>query len=191
MHRRGLLVLPLLLAVSGAVPATAGQLRPEEAKRFVAGKTFSYTCFEGTRGAGRINGDGSVAGMIQIKGRGPRYVTLPPGTIRVSPSSICASVRGVAFQPCFNVVQTSNVSFRGSVSGLGFAYCDFVRRNPRQEIAGPGAQPRPIRTSLRPTQAHKSEPIPPTAEIKAEPIPPAAEIKAEPIQSADVTPSKD
>jgi hypothetical protein len=126
--------------------------------------------------------------MIQLQGRPARYVTLPPGTVRVSSSSICASVRGVAFQPCFNVEQTSNVSFRGSVSGFGLAYCDFVRRNPRQELAGPSAQPRPIRTSLRPTQAYKPEPIPPTAEIKAEPIPPAAE--REPIQSADVAPSE-
>ena len=32
------------------------------------------------------------------------------------------------FQPCFNLLKTSNRSFRGSVSGLGFAACDFNRR---------------------------------------------------------------
>jgi hypothetical protein len=35
-------------------------------------------------------------------------------------------------QPCFNLDRTDPVSFRGSVSGLRFAYCDFTRRaNPK------------------------------------------------------------
>ncbi len=72
-------------------PAVAGELKPEEAKKFIAGKYFSYTCFEGTSGAGRINADGSVVGTIQIRGTGPvRIVALPSGTIRVQPDSICA-----------------------------------------------------------------------------------------------------
>jgi hypothetical protein len=29
------------------------------------------------------------------------------------------------FDPCFNLERTDEVSFRGSVSGMGFAYCDF------------------------------------------------------------------
>jgi len=39
---------------AGAAPlwsATAGELRPDEAKAFIAGKVFSYTCFDGTSGA--------------------------------------------------------------------------------------------------------------------------------------------
>jgi hypothetical protein len=32
------------------------------------------------------------------------------------------------FEPCFNLDKTNEASFRGSVSGLGFAYCDFTRR---------------------------------------------------------------
>jgi hypothetical protein len=133
----------ILAAVAAAMPAAAGELRPEEAKHFIAGKHFSYTCFEGTAGTGRINADGSVAGTIQLRGSGPaHFVTLPAGTIRVQPDSICASVRGMWFQPCFAVYQTSAKSFRGSISGLSFAYCDFTRRNPRLEISAtqpPGA----------------------------------------------------
>ena len=53
----------------------------------------------------------------------------------MQPDSICASVRGVPFSPCFNVYQVDSKSFRGSVSGLGFAYCDFVRHNPRVDVA--------------------------------------------------------
>jgi hypothetical protein len=134
--------LLLLTGVLGAIPAQAGELRPEEAKRFVAGKTFAYTCFEGTKGVGRILADGSVHGTIQIRGSGPmRLMSLPAGTVRVQPDSICASVRGMPFTPCFAVNQLDSRSFRGSISGLGFAYCDFVRRNPRLDIAETSAPP--------------------------------------------------
>ena len=127
--------------------ALAGELKPEEAKKFVAGKYFSYTCFEGTSGAGRINADGSVAGTIQVRGAGPvQLVALPTGTIRVQPDSICASLRGMPFQPCFTIQQTDARSFRGALSGLGFAYCDFTRRNPRLEISTtpPGQAAHPV-----------------------------------------------
>ena len=114
--------------------AQAGELKPEEAKRFVANKLFSYTCFDGTSGAGRILSDGSVVGTVQA-GSGPvRHVSLPSGTIRLTSDSICVWLRGALLQPCFNVVQTSPLSFRGSIRGLNSAYCEFVRRNPRLEI---------------------------------------------------------
>src|SRR5260370_22800410 len=58
----------------------------------------------------------------------------PAGTIRVSTPSICAALPRAMFQPCFRVEQTSARSFRGSLSGLGFAYCDFVYRNPRADL---------------------------------------------------------
>ncbi len=129
-----------VVAVIAAMPAWSGELKPEEAKRFIAGKYFSYTCFEGSSGAGRINADGSVVGTIQVRGAGPVHlVTLPTGTIRVQPDSICASLRGMPFQPCFTVQQTDARSFRGSVSGLGFAYCDFTRRNPKLNVSTPTA----------------------------------------------------
>src|SRR5580704_5546749 len=96
----------IVAAVIAATPAIAAELRPEEARHFIAGKHFSYTCFDGTSGAGRINPDGSVAGTIQIRGAGPvRFASLPAGTIRVQSDSICASLRGVPFQPCFTVNQ--------------------------------------------------------------------------------------
>jgi hypothetical protein len=149
MLTRSLLMLAGVVAgvffvgVPGTIPAQAGELRPEEAKRFVAGKLFAYTCFEGTKGLGRIFADGSVHGTIQIRGSGPvRLMSLPAGTVRVQPDSICASVRGMPFTPCFAVNQLDSRSFRGSVSGLGFAYCDFVRRNPRLDIAETSPPPR-------------------------------------------------
>jgi hypothetical protein len=137
MQVRQLLVMAAL-AVS--LPAEAGEMRPEEAKAFVAGKVFAYSCFEGTTGAGRINADGSVVGTIRVRGTGPSHnVTLPPNTIRVG-SGICASVQGMPFQPCFDVVKIDNNRFRGSLSGFGFAYCDFVKRDSRQHVAQSGGE---------------------------------------------------
>ena len=48
--------------VLGAVAAKAEELGPEQARAFVVGKLFSYTCFDGTVGMGRIFADGSVVG---------------------------------------------------------------------------------------------------------------------------------
>src|SRR6476620_8759478 len=50
------------------------------------------------------------------------------GTLRVRGESVCASLQGIPFEPCFNLDKTNDQSFRGSVSGFGFAYCDFTRR---------------------------------------------------------------
>jgi len=55
--------------------------------------------------------------------------------LQVKPEAVCASVRGMPFQPCFNVNKTDHASFRGSVAGLGFAYCDFNRKSGRVDLA--------------------------------------------------------
>ncbi len=140
---RAFLVLVGLLA---AVPALAGELTPSEARRFIVGKMFYYNCFEGTRGTGRVYADGSVAGSIQFQGHGRmHYAVLPAGTLRVSGASVCASLRGLPIQPCFNLQRTSSESFRGSISGLGFAYCNFRRMHQRAEHHG---SPLALRPSL-------------------------------------------
>src|SRR5213080_4830252 len=120
--------LALTVGLLAALPAVAGEMNADEARRFVIGKTFSYACFEGTRGQGRVNSDGSVAGSIQFQGAGPvRYAHLPANTLLVKGESVCASVQGLMFQPCFNLERTGDTSFRGSISALGFAYCEFTR----------------------------------------------------------------
>jgi hypothetical protein len=123
------------LVVAG--PACAGELlKPFEAKQFVAGRVFSYTCFEGTTGAGRINADGSVVGTVRIRGEGPvRHVVLPEGTVKVSEAGVCASMRGVPIQPCFDVQKNNAYSFRGSIAGAAFAYCEFTRHHPKLRVA--------------------------------------------------------
>ena len=118
-----------------AVPAKAEEMRADQARQFIAGKQFAYSCFDGTTGNGRIYEDGSVAGYIQAGGSGPRrYVVLPAGTLQVKGDRYCAKLRGMPFEPCFNVDRTSQVAFRGAVSGLGFAYCDFTRRSTRADL---------------------------------------------------------
>ncbi|HEU0149007.1 MAG TPA: hypothetical protein VFR21_19300 [Bradyrhizobium sp.] len=113
---------------AGAViaPALAGQISADEARKFVAGKVFAFTCFDGTRGAGRILDDMGAAGAVQFSGSGPvRHVRLPGNTLQIRGDNVCASLKGLPFEPCFNIDKRDDRSFRGSVSGLGFAYCDF------------------------------------------------------------------
>jgi hypothetical protein len=121
--------------VLGAGAAVAEELAPEQARAFVVGKLFAYNCFDGTVGMGRILDDGSVIGTIRPGGHGEmRFATLPPNTLRVESGSICAHLSGLPIEPCFRVQKIDYKSFRGSVSGFGFAYCDFQQHNPRAEL---------------------------------------------------------
>src|SRR5262245_49327291 len=119
----------LLIGLVMAAPATAEEMSLGQARRFVIGKLFEVSCFEGTQAVGRIYGDGSVSGTIRFRGTGPeRSASLPPGTLKVKGEAICASLRGMPFEPCFKLNRTSDHSFRGSVLGFDTAYCDFTRR---------------------------------------------------------------
>lgn len=139
--------------VLGASSAVAQELGPEQAKAFVVGKLFAYTCFDGTAGMGRIFSDGSVVGTIRPGGRGEmRFAALPAGTIRIEGSAMCAHLSGLPIEPCFKVQKTDYRSFRGSIAGLSFAYCDFRQHNPRSQLmsrALGASRPLPIAT-LRP-----------------------------------------
>lgn len=141
--------------VLGAGSAVAEELGPDQARAFVVGKLFAYTCFDGTAGMGRIFPDGSVVGTIRPSGRGAvRFASLPAGTIRVDGTSMCAHLSGLPIQPCFKVQKIDYRSFRGSIAGLGFAYCDFSQHNPRAQLisrtpVSAPARPTPMAT-LRP-----------------------------------------
>src|SRR5471032_1187802 len=127
----------------------------EEARRFVIGKLFTYSCFEGTRGQGRILPDGSVVGSIQFQGSGQvRYAMLPANTVQVKGEAVCASLRGLPMQPCFNLERIDDKSFRGSISGLGFASCEFTRRNARVMVTHADNTPLRLRPSLTATNAN-------------------------------------
>ena len=127
-------------------PALAGMMDADEARRFVAGKVFAFTCFDGTRGAGRILEDGGAAGAVQFSGGGPmRHMRLPGNTLQVRGQAVCASIKGMPFEPCFNLDKKDERNFRGSVSGMGFAYCDFRHQGATQMLmARAVARPRSL-----------------------------------------------
>jgi len=115
--------------------AAAEELTPAQARAFVIGKLFQYSCFDGTAGVGRIFADGSVVGTIRPPGsKELRFANLPPGTIKVSGNAVCAHLRGLPIEPCFRVTKIDYHTFRGAISGLGFAYCDFHQRNARTAL---------------------------------------------------------
>jgi len=121
-----------------ASSAIAEELGPEQAKAFVVGKLFAYSCFDGTAGMGRIMADGSVVGTIRPGGRGEaKFASLPSGTIKISGNSVCAHLYGLPIEPCFTVQRIDQHSFRGSIAGSGYAYCDFYQRNPHTQLERP------------------------------------------------------
>jgi hypothetical protein len=194
--------------VLGAIAAKAEELGPEQARAFVVGKLFSYTCFDGTAGMGRIFADGSVVGTIRPGGRGEmRFANLPPGTLRIEGSSMCAHLSGMIMQPCFRVERIDYRRFRGSIAGLGFAYCDFYQHNARAEMMSRGPEPRTRFTSRTAAQPQRTAPVqvapiqsapvvsvqsspmaaPPQEQQQQQPQPPAA--AAEPAKPAPTTES--
>lgn len=174
-------VIGAITVLAFTVPAVAETLSPEQARQFIAGKMFAFTCFDGSKGAGRILHDGSVAGSIQFSGQGPvRYARLPVNTIQVKPTSVCASIKGIPFEPCFNVQKTDPVSFRGSVSGMGFAYCDF-RRHGNSILAARSEKPRSLRARLaRSADASRAE-APRTEGVSRAEAAPTGSVRAEPL----------
>src|SRR5437868_8395126 len=145
------LVLGAVTAGALAVPALAGMMNADDARRVVSGKVFAFTCFDGTRGAGRILDDLGAAGSVQFSGSGPiRHVRLPGNTLQIRGQAVCASIKGLPFEPCFNLDKRDDRSSRGSVSGMGFACCDFRHQG--------GASMLMARAVARPRSLHASEP---------------------------------
>jgi hypothetical protein len=149
------LVLGAVTAGAMVAPALAGMMSADEARKFVAGKVFAFTCFDGTRGAGRVLDDLGAAGSVQFSGSGPiRRVRLPGNTLQIRGQAVCASIKGLPFEPCFNLDKQDDRSFRGSVSGMGFAYCDFRHQGASQMLmARSVARPRSLHRRMEPTRA--------------------------------------
>ena len=176
------LVLGAVTAGVMIVPALAGSMNADEARRFVSGKVFAFTCFDGTRGAGRVLDDLGAAGSIQFSGSGPiRRVRLPGNTLQIRGQAVCASIKGLPFEPCFNLDKRDDRSFRGSVSGMGFAYCDFRHQGASQMLMA--------RSVARPRSLHRRHEEPSrAADARAEvtgrvETPPVESAKLEPVKS--------
>jgi hypothetical protein len=160
-------------------PALAGMMTADEARRFVAGKVFSFTCFDGTHGAGRILDDMGAAGAVQFSGSGPiRRIRLPGNTLQIRGQAVCASLRGLPFEPCFNLEKTDEASFRGSVSGMSFAYCDFHHQG--------GAQMLMARAVARPRSHHGAQ----TGSVEAARAEVTTRLETPRVDSAKIEPVK-
>ena len=182
------LVLGTITAGAMIAPALAGMMNADEARRFVAGRVFTFNCFDGTRGAGRILDDMGAVGSVQFSGSGPmRHIRLPGNTLQIRGQAVCASIRGIPFEPCFNLDKKDEVSFRGSVSGMSFAYCDFHHQ-------GGATQMLMARAVARPRSLHRAEPTneAPRTEVSARVETPRVESSAiEPVKSeAKAEPAK-
>jgi hypothetical protein len=142
-------VLGTVAAGALIAPAFAGMMDADEARKFVIGKVFTFTCFDGTRGAGRVLEDMGALGAVQFNGSGPvRHIRLPGNTLQIRGQAVCAALHGMPFEPCFNLDKKDEVSFRGSVSGMSFAYCDFHHQGASQMLmARAVARPRSLRAA--------------------------------------------
>jgi hypothetical protein len=60
----------------------------------------------------------------------------------VRSNAVCASLKGLPFEPCFNLTKNDEASFRGAVSGMGFAYCEFRRHGNSMIMARAHIKPR-------------------------------------------------
>jgi hypothetical protein len=178
-------VLGAVAAGTVIVPALAGQMNADEARKFVAGKVFAFTCFDGTRGAGRVLDDMGAAGAVQFSGAGPvRHLRLPGNTLQVRGQAVCASIKGIPFEPCFNLDKKDERSFRGSVSGMGFAYCDFRHQGAAQMLmARAVARPRSLHPPQRTGSVEVSVRVetPRVEAVKIDPV--KSEARPEPAKS--------
>jgi hypothetical protein len=180
------------LMVLAAVPANAETMNAQAARHFVAGKHFAFTCFEGSVGSGRIFNDGSVAGVVRMGAGGPtRFVHLPPGTLYQKGDAICSNMKGAFFNPCFKLDKTSDRSFRGAISGFGFAYCDFTRSRPgRGETVQASIAPVDTTSSIHRASIRRgrkaADPKPDIAPAESKPIAaPTQPVTSAPLPSAE------
>ena len=192
-------ILGTLVAAATAIPALAGSMTAEEARKFVLGKVFAFTCVDGTRGAGRLLDDMGASGAVQFNGSGPvRHIRLPGNTLQIRGQAVCAAIRGMPFEPCFNLDKKDEVSFRGSVSGLGFAYCDFHHQGGTQMLmARAVARPRALhRTDYTGSVSQQTEvatrvETPKVESTKIEPVKPDTTAPAKPEGASELRRSTD
>lgn len=185
-------VLGAVLATTVAAPALAGQkMNADEARKFVANKVFAFNCMDGTRGAGRVFDDGGAAGAVQFSGSGPaRNMRLPVNTLQVRGQNICASLKGLPFEPCFDLEKNDERSFRGSVTVLGITgYCDFRHQGGRGQMlmARTLARPHAIRAT-RSADASSGETVtrvstPRVESSKIDPVSTTGTVKSEPAKA--------
>ena len=142
-------VLGAVTAGAVIAPELAGQMmNADEARRFVAGKVFAFTCFDGTPRRRRV---------LRMAARRARYNFPAPVRCATCASRQYAQVRGqsvcagIAFRSSRASTSTSKTSATSAIGlGMGFAYCDFRRQGAAQMLlARAVARPRSLRSPVR------------------------------------------
>ena len=175
LRHKHILVSAFLFA---SAPALAQEVMTADmAREFVIGRFFTYHCFDGTYGSGRIDGDGSAAGTIRVTGKGSsHYLRLPNNTLYVLGNQVCARLRGLPFEPCFDLVKTGPETFRGSLSNMNFMYCTFERKGGASQLArrrGTGEKKKVEKKTEKKTEEvaeKKPEAKPETKPAEAKPV---------------------
>jgi hypothetical protein len=120
-------------------------------------------------------------GAVQFSGSGPvRHMRLPGNTLQVRGQSVCASIQGLPFEPCFNLDKKDERNFRGSVSGMGFAYCDFRHQGVAQMLMA--------RSVARPRSLHPPEEQARSADASRAGM--SVRVETPPVESARIDPVK-
>ena len=90
---------------------------------------------------------------VSFSPKGGKFtVKMPANTLRVKGEAVCASVRGMAMEPCFTLTQLDERTFRGAITGLSFASCLFTQRGGRVGLVRTTSVPR----SIHPRSLHSS-----------------------------------
>ena len=132
MWIRNLATITVIIAASPALPIE--RLTPEEARAFIIGKWWEFTCpLVAPSGEGRVFEDGSAdvrtdlfAWKLLLK---PHY---PAGTIDVQTLCVTgplATLLPKSMKPCFTVEKIDDRSFQGRITSqpqLGF--CKFLEK---------------------------------------------------------------
>ncbi|GEM_PF-1279340 len=158
LRQKHILITAFLFA---SAPALAQEVMTADmAREFVIGRFFTYQCFDGTYGSGRIEGDGSAAGTIRVTGKGvSHYLRLPSNTLYVLGNQVCARLKGLPFEPCFNLVKTGPDSFRGSLSNMNFMYCTFERKGGAVQLARRRGTGEKTEKKIEKKTEHKTEEV--------------------------------
>jgi hypothetical protein len=113
---------------------------------------------------------------------------LPGNTLQIRGQTVCASIKGIPFEPCFNLDKRDERSFRGSVSGMGFAYCDFRHQGGGNQMLMARSSRRPVNqvSEARAAEAARVEAstrftTPAVESTKLEPV--RGEAKGEPVRT--------
>src|ERR1700753_4112306 len=126
----------------------------------------------------------AAAGAVHFSGAGPiRHIRLPGNTLQIRGQSVCASLRGLPFEPCFNLDKKDEASFRGSVSGMSFAYCDLHHQGGASMLmARAAARPRSRAVAVDDSRAEVAARVE-TPRVESNTLEP---VKSEPAKQAPV-----